>query len=63
MCVVEMGFPGGTVVKKPSTNAGDVRNADLILRLRGSPGVGNGNPFQYSCQENPLDRGTWRATV
>jgi len=61
--VVETGFPGGTVVKKPSTNAGDVRNADLILRLRGSPGVGNGNPFQYSCQENPLDRGTWRATV
>ena len=38
MCVVETGFPGGKVVKKPSSNAGDVRNADLILRLRGSPG-------------------------
>ena len=63
MCVVETGFPGGKVVKKPSSNVGDVRNADLILRLRGSPGVGNGNPFQYSCQENTLDRGTWRATV
>ena len=42
--VVEMGFPGGTVIKKPPSNAGDVRNADLTLRLRRSPGGGNGNP-------------------
>ena len=35
----------------------------LIPGLRRSPGEGNGNPLQYSCLENPMDRGTWRATV
>ena len=47
-----MGFPGGSVVKKPPANAGDI---DLI------PGGGNGNPLQYSCLENPIDRGAWPA--
>ena len=36
---------------------------DLILGSGGSPGEGNGNPFQYSCLGNPMDRGAWRATV
>ena len=47
------------VVKKPSCNAGDLGS---ILGL-GSPGEGNGNPLQYSCLKNPMDRGAWRATV
>ena len=38
-------------------------NVGLILGLGRSPGEGNGNPFQYSCLENPMDRGAWRATV
>ena len=48
------------MVKNPFASAGDVR---LILELGGSPGEGNGNPLQYSCLENPMDRGTWQATV
>ena len=51
-----MGFPGGSVVKNPHANAGDAG-------LRRSPGEGNGNPLQYSCQGNPMDRGAQRATV
>ena len=46
------GFPGGSLVKNPPANAGDV---GLIPGLGRSPGVGNGNPLQYSC-ENPMDR-------
>ena len=46
------------VVKNPA-NAGDTRDA-----VSGrSPGLGNGNPFQYSCLENPMNRGAWRAKV
>ena len=56
----EVGFPGGTVVKNPPTYAGDV---DLIPGLGRNPGEGNGNPIQYSCLENSMERGTWRATV
>ena len=41
----------------------DVGDVGLIPRLRRYPGVGNGNPFQYSCLENSMDRGAWRATV
>ena len=48
------------VVKNPPTNAGD---ADLIPGLGRSPGGRNGNPFQYSCLEDPMDRGTWQAIV
>ena len=51
------------VVKNLSINEGDIRNASLIAGLGRSPGEGNGNPLQYSCLENPLDRGTWWATV
>ena len=51
------GFPGGTVVKNPSANAGDARDAGLIPELGRSPGGGNGNPLQYSCLENSMNRG------
>ena len=51
------------VVKNPSANAGDVRDKSSVPGLGRSPGVGNGNPLQYSCVENPMDRGAWRATV
>ena len=53
----------GLVVKNPPANAGDIRDAGLILRLGGSLGGGHGNPLQYSCLENPMDRGAWCATV
>ena len=55
-----MGFPGDSVVKNPPANAGD---SVLIPGLEKSPGEGNGNPFQYCCLENPMDRGAWQATV
>ena len=54
------GFQGGSVVKNLPANAGD---ANSILGLRRSPGEENGNPYQYSCLENPMDRGAWQATV
>ena len=56
-------FPGGTVVKNPPASAGDARDPGSIPGLGRSPGVGNGNPFQYSCLENSLGRGAWRAAV
>ena len=55
-----LGFPGGTVVKSLPANAGD---AGLIPESGRSPGEGNGNPLQYPCQENPMDRGALWATV
>ena len=45
------------VVKNPSANAGDIRNAGLIPGLGRSPAGGCSNPFQYSCLENLMDRG------
>ena len=51
------------VVKNPAASAGDVRDMDLTSGLGRSPGEGNGNPLQYSCLENPKDRGAWWATV
>ena len=51
------------VVKNPSANAGDSGNMGLILGLGRSPGEGNGNSLQYSCLENSVDRGAWRAVV
>ena len=47
------GFPGGSVVENPPDNAGD---AGSIPESGRSPGGGNGNPLQYSCLENPMDR-------
>ena len=49
--------------KNLPANAGVTGYAGLIPRLGRSPGGGNGNPFQYSCLENPMVRGAWRATV
>ena len=51
------------MVKNLPANAGEVRDVGLILGLGRSPGGGNGNPLQYSCLEDPMDRGDWRATV
>ena len=57
------GFPGGSVVKNLPANAGDAGDMGLILGWGRSPGGGNGNPLQYFCLENPMDRGAWWATV
>ena len=53
-------FPGGSVGKEPVYNAGEL---GVIPRSGRSPGEGNGNLFQYSCLENPMDGGAWWATV
>ena len=55
-----MGFPGGSVVKNLPAKAGD---AGSIPGSGRSPGEGNGNPLQYSCLENPRERGAWGALV
>ena len=54
------GFPGGSEVKALACNAGHLGS---IPRSGRSPGEGNGNPLQYPCLENPMDRGAWRVTV
>ena len=51
-----MGFSGGAVVKNLPANAGDARDSGLIPGLGRSLGVGNGNPLQYSCLGNSMDR-------
>ena len=51
------------MVRNQPANAGDMRDTDLIAGLGRSPGEGHGNPLQYSCLENPMDRGAWWATV
>ena len=51
------------VVKNLPANAGDTRAKGSIPESGRSPGVGNGNPLQYSCLENSMDRGAWQATV
>ena len=58
-----MGLPIGTVVKNSPANAGDTRDVGSILGSERSPGIGNGNPLQYSCLENSMDSGAWQATV
>ena len=52
------GFPGGSVVKNPPANAGDV---GLIPRQGRFPAEGNDDPVQHSCLGNPMDRGAWQA--
>ena len=54
-----MGFPHNSVGKESACNA----DQGLIPKLGRSPGEGNGNPLQYSCLKNTMDRGAWRATV
>ena len=56
-----MGFPGGTSGKNLPASAEDIRDMGSIPGLAGSPGEGHGNPLEYSCLENPMDRGTWQA--
>ena len=56
----KLGFPGSSDGKESTCNAGDL---DSIPGLGRSPGGGHGNPLQYSCLENPMDRGAWWATV
>ena len=56
-------FPSGTVVKNLPANAGDTKDSALIPGSGRSPGGGNGNPLQYSCLENPMDRGAWQVTA
>ena len=58
-----LGFPGGVSGKEPTCHAGDIRDAGLIPGLGRSPGKGNGNPLQYSCLENSMNRGAWWFTV
>ena len=55
-----MGFPGSSDGKESTCNAGDLGS---IPGLGRSPGGGHDNPLQYSCLENPMDRGAWQATV
>ena len=57
------GFPGGSVVKNLRANAGEAGDTSSIPRLGRSHGEGNGNPLQYSCLENSMDRGAWWATI
>ena len=51
------------VVENPPANAGDIRDAGSIPGSGRSPGGGHGSPLQYSCPENPMDRGAWWASV
>ena len=57
---IALDFPSGTIVKNPPANAED---AASIPGWERSPGEENGNPLQYSCLDNPIDRGAWQATV
>ena len=60
MTCYHMGFPGGSDGKEYACNAGDL---DSIPGSGRSPGEGNGNPLQYFCLENSMDRGAWQVTV
>ena len=57
---LERGFPGGSMVKNPPANAGDMGSIPDLGRF---PGEGSGNPLQCSCLGNPIDRRAWLATV
>ena len=59
-CLSLQGLPGGSDGKISACNAEDLGATPGLER---SPGEGNGSPLQYSCLENPMDRGAWRATV
>ena len=56
---IVLGFPGGIVVKNPLANVRDARDTSLIPGSGRSSGIENGNPHQYSCLENSMDRGAW----
>ena len=58
-----MDFSGGAVARNPPANEGDAEDSGSIPESGRSPGAGNGTPLQYSCLENPMDRGAWWAAV
>ena len=58
-----LGFPGGTSGKESPSNGGNTRDKGSIPGLGRSLGVGNGNPLQNSCLENPMDRDAWQTAV
>ena len=57
------GFPDGSMGKESTCHAGDIGDVASIPGLGRSPGEGTGNPLQYSCLGNPMNRGSWWATV
>ena len=59
----DVDFPGGAEVKNLPANGRDAGDSGSIPGSGGPPGGGHGNSLQYSCPENPMDRGAWRATV
>ena len=61
--LIKQGFPGGSVVKNPPASAENAGDAGSIPGLGRFSGVRNGNPLQYFCLENSMDRGAWRATA
>ena len=63
LSIHSLGFPGDAVVKNLPASVGDAGDSGLIPGSGRSPGGGNGNPLQYSCLENSMDRGAWRPTV
>ena len=63
LCILIQGFPGGSAVKNPPADAGDIKDLGSILDWGRSPGGGHGNPLQNSCLKNPMDGRDWPATV
>ena len=61
--ILALGFSGGSVIKNPPANAGHIGDLGSIPGLGRSPREGNGNPLQYSCLENSIDRGAWQARM
>ena len=61
--IVYISFPDGSASKEFACNTGDIGYLGSIPESGRSPGQGNGNPFQYFCLDNPMDRGAWWATV
>ena len=61
--MLSTGFPVGSMVKNLPAKARDIREVGLIHGSGRSPGEGSGNPLQYSCLGNPMDKGAWQATV
>ena len=59
----QWGFPGGASGKEPACQCRRYRDVGLVPGLGRSPGGGHGNPLQYPCLENPMDRGAWQSIV
>ena len=63
LSMLSSGLPQWLSGKEPTCNAGNARDTGLFPGSRRSPGGGHGNPLQYSCLGNPMERGAWQATV